>query len=230
MLRQIFPRRNLRSDHFRSTIYSTIVSTALPTNLFTSTQSIAPSASPVTAYPTSIPTYASACSGSVRYSSACSCVGVTQSTTTVPAPSTTIYITECSLPSPSAEACGSVFAGVNSRQYQVECGLAYSGESSLSAVTASSYQDCFNTCEIDSACGSFTFDSAQCSNNCQLFGFYDDITIVNSETANSAFTPGTARDGTCGTGICGAAVLGDTSYQDSYLVACRYVKLFPYFR
>lgn len=33
--------------------------------------------------PTSVPTYASACSGTVRYSSACSCAGVTASTTTL---------------------------------------------------------------------------------------------------------------------------------------------------
>lgn len=34
-------------------------------------------AQPVTVAPSSIPTYASACSGSVRYSSACSCIGIT---------------------------------------------------------------------------------------------------------------------------------------------------------
>lgn len=199
-----------------------MVATALPTSHVTSSSSPAAAAtSPVTAYPTSIPTYASACSGSVRYSSACSCVGVSQSTTTVAASSTTIYVTECALPSPTAEACGSVLSGTDSRNYLVECGLAYTGESTLSAITAASYQDCFSACESDSACGSFTFDSAQCSDNCQLFGFYDATTVVSSDTANSGFTPGTARDGTCGTGICGAAVLGEAQYQDSYLVACR---------
>ncbi|KAF3933264.1 hypothetical protein ABW19_dt0208715 [Dactylella cylindrospora] len=43
-----------------------------------------------TIIPSKIPAYASACSGSVRYSSACSCIGVTASTITVLAPSTTI--------------------------------------------------------------------------------------------------------------------------------------------
>ncbi|MCJ1282496.1 hypothetical protein MMC26_001819 [Xylographa opegraphella] len=47
----------------------------------------------MTAAPSSIPTYASACSGSVRYSSACSCIGVTRSTTTAPTPVTTTTVT-----------------------------------------------------------------------------------------------------------------------------------------
>ncbi|MCJ1438399.1 hypothetical protein MMC27_007787, partial [Xylographa pallens] len=46
-----------------------------------------------TVTPSSIPSYASACSGSVGYSSACSCVGVTRSTTTVATPTTTTTIT-----------------------------------------------------------------------------------------------------------------------------------------
>jgi hypothetical protein len=33
--------------------------------------------------PSNVPTYASACSGTVRYSSACSCIGISQETTTV---------------------------------------------------------------------------------------------------------------------------------------------------
>lgn len=42
-----------------------------------------------TAFPSVIPTYASACSGLVRYSSACSCVGVRPTTITVATPITT---------------------------------------------------------------------------------------------------------------------------------------------
>ncbi|KAF4627125.1 hypothetical protein G7Y89_g11032 [Cudoniella acicularis] len=42
-----------------------------------------------TAIPTAIPAYASACSGSVRYSSACSCVSATASTAFAPTPTTT---------------------------------------------------------------------------------------------------------------------------------------------
>jgi len=46
-----------------------------------------------TVVPSSIPAYASACSGSVRYSSACSCIGVIGETTTVAAPSRTVTST-----------------------------------------------------------------------------------------------------------------------------------------
>lgn len=46
-----------------------------------------------TVIPTSIPTYASACSGSSRYSSACSCVGVTGGITSAPTPATATVIT-----------------------------------------------------------------------------------------------------------------------------------------
>jgi hypothetical protein len=205
----------------QSTVYVTVVSGALPTEPVTTVNKDAPEAPAVTEFPTSVPTYASACSGSVRYSSACSCVGAIKKETTAATPTTTIYVTECALPSPTAEACGSVLSGSDSRQYQVECGVSYSGESSISAVAVGSYNDCFKACEGNSACGSFSFDSGACSTNCKLFGFYDAITKDSSSTANSGFTPGTARDGTCGTGMCGAAVLGGTAYKDSYLVACR---------
>ncbi|MCJ1402848.1 hypothetical protein MMC11_006069 [Xylographa trunciseda] len=54
-------------------------------------QRIAPRA--VTVSPSSVPAYASSCSGTARYSSACSCFGVTHSTSTAPTPSTTITVT-----------------------------------------------------------------------------------------------------------------------------------------
>ncbi|MCJ1420347.1 hypothetical protein MMC32_006704 [Xylographa parallela] len=47
----------------------------------------------VTVVPSAIPTYASACSGSVRYSSACSCIGVTATTSTATTPVTTVTVT-----------------------------------------------------------------------------------------------------------------------------------------
>ncbi|KAF8865594.1 hypothetical protein BDZ45DRAFT_736163 [Acephala macrosclerotiorum] len=43
----------------------------------------------VTVVPNSVPIYASACSGALRYSSACSCAGITVSTTYAPTPATT---------------------------------------------------------------------------------------------------------------------------------------------
>ena len=46
-----------------------------------------------TVAPSSIPAYASACSGSVRYSSACSCIGVQGSISTAATPITTLTVT-----------------------------------------------------------------------------------------------------------------------------------------
>jgi hypothetical protein len=40
----------------------------------------------ITVSPTAVPPYAAACSGTVRYRSACSCWGITQSTSTAPTP------------------------------------------------------------------------------------------------------------------------------------------------
>ncbi|KAF3913283.1 hypothetical protein ABW20_dc0100424 [Dactylellina cionopaga] len=45
-----------------------------------------------TVIPTAIPAYASPCSGAIRYSSACSCLGLAVSTVTVASPSTTITV------------------------------------------------------------------------------------------------------------------------------------------
>lgn len=47
----------------------------------------------VTVAPSCIPTYASACSGSARYSSACSCIGVTAQTIIVSATASTVTAT-----------------------------------------------------------------------------------------------------------------------------------------
>jgi hypothetical protein len=66
------------------TVPSTVV---LPTVTDTTTVTLVPRQ--VTIAPSDVPTYASACSGTVRYSSACSCIGVTYSTITVAAPTTT---------------------------------------------------------------------------------------------------------------------------------------------
>ncbi|MCJ1462587.1 hypothetical protein MMC07_001189 [Pseudocyphellaria aurata] len=43
--------------------------------------------------PSAVPSYASACSGTARYSSACSCAGVTRATTFAPTPTTTVTAT-----------------------------------------------------------------------------------------------------------------------------------------
>ena len=68
---------------------SAVDETATETDLETTTVAAVKAKRQVTVEPSSIPTYASACSGSVRYSSACSCIGVTATTITVATPSTT---------------------------------------------------------------------------------------------------------------------------------------------
>ncbi|KAN0101452.1 hypothetical protein V8E51_011962 [Hyaloscypha variabilis] len=49
-----------------------------------------------TSVPSSIPAYASPCSGAIRYSSACSCVGATKTTITAAAPTSTVTVTQTS--------------------------------------------------------------------------------------------------------------------------------------
>jgi len=76
-----------------------------------------------TVSPTAIPAYATYCPNSIQYASACSCVGVTASTTTVSTPtvtiSTTVTSTVTSTPNPytcspadSASACGGTCDGI----------------------------------------------------------------------------------------------------------------------
>ncbi|MCJ1245751.1 hypothetical protein MMC30_002955 [Trapelia coarctata] len=67
----------------------------------------------MTVVPSSIPAYASACSGAVRYSSACSCVGVTGTTITAVAPTTiaTITVTAITTLPPVTTTVATVIAG-----------------------------------------------------------------------------------------------------------------------
>lgn len=46
-----------------------------------------------TSVPTAIPAYASPCSGAVKYSSACSCIGATRTTITAATPTLTVTVT-----------------------------------------------------------------------------------------------------------------------------------------
>jgi hypothetical protein len=58
---------------------------------------------PVTVVPTALPAYASACTSAARFSSACSCVGITGKVTTAPTPVTTVYVTETQTPAAVTE-------------------------------------------------------------------------------------------------------------------------------
>ncbi|KAK6535624.1 hypothetical protein TWF694_002079 [Orbilia ellipsospora] len=55
-----------------------------------------------------IPAYASPCDSSARYSSACSCIGVTMSTITLPTPSTTLTVSTTTTRIPNLQATGYV--------------------------------------------------------------------------------------------------------------------------
>lgn len=55
----------------------------------------APATTTTTITPKNVPAYASPCSGTARYSSACSCAGVTPVTITAPTPTVTATVTEC---------------------------------------------------------------------------------------------------------------------------------------
>ncbi|KAK6498848.1 hypothetical protein TWF481_011420 [Arthrobotrys musiformis] len=87
--------------------YTEVLTETITTTLTTATTTILPDSGgsqtfekrdePVTNTATSIPAYASPCSGSIRYSSACSCIGATHTVITVESPirvlTSTIYIT-----------------------------------------------------------------------------------------------------------------------------------------
>jgi len=65
----------------------------------------------VTVVPTAVPTYASACSGTVRYASACSCWGITAHTTFAPTPTSTVTATVTAVPTACSNpgSCGTFF-------------------------------------------------------------------------------------------------------------------------
>ncbi|KAK6339648.1 hypothetical protein TWF718_009043 [Orbilia javanica] len=77
-----------------TTTLTTATTTVLPEP---STQTFEKRNEPITNTNTAIPAYASPCSGSIRYSSACSCIGATHTVTTIESPirvvENTIYIT-----------------------------------------------------------------------------------------------------------------------------------------
>jgi hypothetical protein len=94
--------QTLRVTPSTDTIYAattTIISFVTATEVVTVTSFTGierrdvPTGGPVTTSPTNIPTYASACDNVLRYSSACSCWGITATTTTAATPSTTVTVT-----------------------------------------------------------------------------------------------------------------------------------------
>jgi hypothetical protein len=80
----------------------------------------------VTVAPSVVPTYASACSGTVRYSSACSCWGITAMTTTAATPvtTTTVTVTATASVCPAGNTnCGTYCSNLNTDMKNCgECG------------------------------------------------------------------------------------------------------------
>lgn len=115
---------------------------------------------PVTVSPTAIPPYATPCSGSVRYSSACSCIGVTAATTTAPTPvkttTTTKIITETAKPPyihPAPYCWDECYDG-----YKPNCGHSYIDVSKGWYVpNIKSYEDCAKSCSHEKGCYGFSF-------------------------------------------------------------------------
>src|SRR5271170_1253178 len=98
-----------------------------------------------TSAPSSVPTYASFCSGTSRYASACSCFNVTGSTYTAPTPTITIIITaQCTAPATcgSYTQCGAngqdCFCGYDTEQNAI----CFQSESCDSSLSCSSNADC----------------------------------------------------------------------------------------
>ncbi|MCJ1309399.1 hypothetical protein MMC25_003058 [Agyrium rufum] len=70
-----------------------------------------PGTCPATKAPTAVPTYASACSGTARYSSACSCIGVTGKTTTLPVTTVTVTKTDTASVTPTNTVTATIVHG-----------------------------------------------------------------------------------------------------------------------
>jgi len=124
----------------------------------------------VTVVPSAVPTYASACSGSARYSSACSCAGVTRITVTASTPLTTTTSSPTTTSTILYQPC------TNTGSYSCStrgcyCFLAARG----GGICLSPDQTCANACKSDADCayngqGSFCVlgnscnDGSSCSN------------------------------------------------------------------
>jgi hypothetical protein len=98
----------------------------------------------VTIVPSAVPAYASACSGTAGYYSACSCWGITAVTTTavVPVTTSTVIITS------PAISCG--FEGFGSAQYEI------------GVIETTSGETCRQHCLSNPSCLSFGFGDGQC--------------------------------------------------------------------
>lgn len=136
----------------------------------------------ITTSPTAVPTYASACSGTVRYSSACSCFGITKTTTTVATSTTTATVTATIVPGPRP-VCGSVIQGEGpcACTYSVACNQKWVGGRIIATLNLLSETDCVNSCDHYDNC--FNVDYSRTTGVCNIFQRADDSETVDDDDA-----------------------------------------------
>ncbi|CZR61930.1 uncharacterized protein PAC_11827 [Phialocephala subalpina] len=118
----------------------------------------------VTVVPNSVPIYASACSGTVRYSSACSCAGITVSTTYAPTPATTtttVYAQASIIP---------VCDPAQNYGYHYVGGSIQAGVGLVRGTSALSEQACCASCYTEGS-------------SCFVYEFFNNICFLVTETS-----------------------------------------------
>ncbi|KAH8756864.1 hypothetical protein BGZ57DRAFT_909083 [Hyaloscypha finlandica] len=120
----------------------------------------------VTQLPNQVPIYASACSGTARYSSACSCAGVTMSTTYAPTPAsttTTLYAPPSIIPvCDPADNYGYRYLGGN-----IEAGVGL-----IQTAASLSEQSCCAACFVEGS-------------SCFVYEFFSNVCYFVTETSGS---------------------------------------------
>ena len=137
-----------------------------------------------TVSPSAVPSYASACSGTARYSSACACFGVSKTTITAPVPTSTvtvtgtpatvdltsvIYTTEVNVVTSTMVTgptyvdeipCGQVITGADGYRISVNCQTVPSPQppQTLLSTTGGDWDQCVQEADSQVLATSFTFD------------------------------------------------------------------------
>jgi hypothetical protein len=161
-----------------------------------------------TVSPSAVPPYASACSGTVRYASACSCFGITKSTVTAAQPTSYVIVTATAstvtksttvtsgvmmstAPAPLATAtitpgdrpvCGSTIQGQGpcGCSYTVSCDQKYSGGRIIATLNLLSEMDCVNACDRYDNC--FNVDYSRTTGECNVYQRADtSVTVVDDD-------------------------------------------------
>ncbi|EPS41752.1 hypothetical protein H072_4351 [Dactylellina haptotyla CBS 200.50] len=191
---------NTETDVLTSTLVVTLTQTsttytipAAPTaNKRARRQAVKRAATPITQIPSIVPAYASACSGTSKYSSACSCLGVTTAVITQETPTQVITVTSTVTPTVtistiissnlivatstvtvstvlSQPVCNNNIAGHGSCNciYGTICNASFTPNQPGALRTVSSFMDCLLLCDNNGACGSASYDPS--NGNCQQY-------------------------------------------------------------